>query len=75
MFSDPFKNMDCHGFPGPGSDASSSIYTFNPMREFVEGHTDHVDASFNEFVRSVLIWSSFRINNREPPDHYRPINI
>jgi len=50
VFSDPFKNMDCHGFPGPGSDASSSIYTFNPMREFVEGHTDHVDASFNEFV-------------------------
>ena len=59
--------MDCHGFPGPGSDASLSIYTFNPMREFVEGHTDHVDASFNQFVRSdrpILIDAVFNVVTR-----------
>ena len=31
----------------------SAVYTFNPMREFVNGHTEHVDTSFDEFIRSV----------------------
>ena len=36
----------CHSFPGPGVD---HIYTFNPMREFVHGHTKHVDENFDSF--------------------------
>jgi len=45
-----YKSKDCHGFPGPGSDISS-VYTFNPMREFINGHTQHVDTNFDEFIR------------------------
>jgi len=37
---------ECHGFPGPGVD---HIYTFNPMREFVHGHSKHVDDAFDTF--------------------------
>jgi len=37
---------ECHSFPGPGVD---HIYTFNPMREFVRGHTKHVDVTFDSF--------------------------
>ena len=37
---------ECHGFPGPGID---HVYTFNPMREFVHGHSKHVDESFGAF--------------------------
>jgi len=45
-----YKSLDCHGFPGPGSD-SDDIYVHNPMREFIEGHTHHVDTSFDDFMR------------------------
>lgn len=38
----------CHGFPDPGVD---HIYTFNPMREFVHGHSKHVDENFDTFMK------------------------
>jgi len=40
-------DMPCHSYPGPGID---QVYTFNPMKEFVNGHTAHVDASFDDFA-------------------------
>lgn len=41
--------MKCHGFPGPGVEADH-IYTMNPAKEFIEGHTDHVDATFSNWM-------------------------
>ena len=40
---------ECHGFPGPGK--SDRVYTFNPFREFIGGHTNHVDDSFETFKK------------------------
>ena len=40
-----YKSLDCHGFPGPGSD-SDQVYIHNPMREFIGGHTQHVDTRY-----------------------------
>lgn len=40
--------MKCQSFPGPGID---HLYTFNPMREFIEGHDDHIDVAFNKFKK------------------------
>ncbi|KAL1115154.1 hypothetical protein AAG570_007185, partial [Ranatra chinensis] len=39
-------NMTCTSFPGPGVD---HVYTFNPMKEYVEGHEDHVDSAWEAF--------------------------
>ncbi len=33
--------------PGPG--VSDHVYLMNPMKEYVEGHTAHVDAAFDAF--------------------------
>ena len=40
--------MKCHGFPGPGVQAEH-IYTMNPAKEFIEGHTGHVDETFSSW--------------------------
>lgn len=40
--------MTCQSFPGPGID---HLYTFNPMREFIEGYTDHVDDAFEKYKK------------------------
>ena len=40
--------MKCHGFPGPGV-RDEHIYTMNPAKEFIEGHTDHVDSTFSHW--------------------------
>ena len=40
--------MKCHGFPGPGVEAEH-IYTMNPAKEFIEGHTGHVDETFSSW--------------------------
>ena len=45
---DLYKNKSCHGFPGPGAD---HVYTFNPMKEFIDGHQDHVDDTFDHFIQ------------------------
>lgn len=42
-------DMKCQSFPGPGID---HVYTFNPIREFVEGYDEHVDAAFDKFKRA-----------------------
>merc|ERR1719410_2102405 len=42
------KGMKCHGFPGPGVEAEH-IYTMNPAKEFIEGHTGHVDETFSSW--------------------------
>ena len=39
-------NRTCIGFPGPGS----NTYIFNPMAEFMQGETKHVDEEFEKFV-------------------------
>ena len=44
MFEKP-NGIECHGFPGPGV-APEHIYTMNPAKEFIQGHTDHVDETF-----------------------------
>ena len=49
MFERP-KGIKCHGFPGPG-DGSDHTYTMNPAKEFIEGHTDHVDKSFASWTQ------------------------
>ena len=43
------KGIKCHGFPGPGVKAEH-IYTMNPAKEYIEGHTDHVDATFFDWM-------------------------
>ena len=48
---DEYKSKSCHGFPGPGRDKALSVYTFNPMKEFVESFSDHVDDAFDRFNR------------------------
>lgn len=40
-------DLPCQPFPGPGID---HLYTFNPMREFVELDTDYVNDTFHKFV-------------------------
>ncbi|XP_065226229.1 digestive cysteine proteinase 1 [Planococcus citri] len=42
-------DMKCQSFPGPGID---HVYTFNPIREFVEGYDEHVDFAFDKFKRA-----------------------
>ena len=40
--------MKCHGFPGPGVEAEH-IYSMNPAKEFIDGHSNHVDATFSHW--------------------------
>lgn len=40
------KDMKCESFPGPGID---HVYTFNPIREFVEGYDQHIDTAFDKY--------------------------
>ncbi|CAH0753422.1 unnamed protein product [Bemisia tabaci] len=42
------ENLKCGSFPGPGVD---HIYTFNPIKEFIENYDEHVDNSFDAFKR------------------------
>jgi len=42
--------MECGDFPGPGAGHHKSIATFNPMKEFIHGHDEHVTAEFETFV-------------------------
>ncbi len=41
-----YNDKSCHGWPGPGMDHT---YTMNPMKEFVNGHKNHVDEAFHHF--------------------------
>ncbi|MCY5962414.1 hypothetical protein OV760_29050, partial [Salmonella enterica subsp. enterica serovar 1,4,[5],12:i:-] len=41
-------NVTCGGFPGPGVD---HVYSFNPMKEFVHNHDEHLESSWNKFVK------------------------
>lgn len=41
--------MKCESFPGPGID---HVYTFNPIREFIEGYDEHVDVAFDKYKRA-----------------------
>ena len=48
-----YKNdsRPCHGFPGPGNSLEgSSVYTFNPMKEFMDSDSDHVNTAFDDFA-------------------------
>lgn len=38
--------MKCDSFPGPGVD---HIYNFNPMMEFINNYSEHVDSAFEKF--------------------------
>ncbi|XP_014231690.1 cathepsin L isoform X1 [Trichogramma pretiosum] len=40
------QNSSCISFPGPGE---HRIYTFNPIKEFVHNHQDHVDLAFDRY--------------------------
>lgn len=42
-------NMTCTAFPGPGS---GHIYTFNPMKEFINNYDSHVDSAYENFKRT-----------------------
>jgi len=46
-FDEGLTNETCRDFPGPGA---HHLYHFNPMKEFIDGHTDHVDESFDDFA-------------------------
>jgi C1A family cysteine protease len=39
-------NMSCTHFPGPGVD---HVYTFNPMKEFIDHHETHVNNAWDDF--------------------------
>ena len=40
---DEYKGKNCHGrIPPP----TENVYTHNPMKEFIEGHTEHVDTRY-----------------------------
>ncbi|XP_033231685.1 digestive cysteine proteinase 1 [Belonocnema kinseyi] len=39
-------NTTCVGFPGPGD---KHIYTFNPMKEFINNYEGHVETAFDRF--------------------------
>uniref|UniRef100_A0A1B6FJ27 Peptidase C1A papain C-terminal domain-containing protein n=1 Tax=Cuerna arida TaxID=1464854 RepID=A0A1B6FJ27_9HEMI len=41
--------MECGSFPGPGAD---HIYNFNPMAEFVDRASDHVDSAWEHYKRT-----------------------
>jgi len=45
VFAD-YDASSCHGWPGPGKD---HVYTMNPMKEFVDSHTQHVTDTFDQF--------------------------
>ncbi|XP_050527447.1 digestive cysteine proteinase 1 [Daktulosphaira vitifoliae] len=40
------EEIQCESFPGPGID---HVYTFNPMKEFMNNYDDHVDIAFDNF--------------------------
>ena len=56
----------CHGFPGPGSD---HIYTFNPMREFIHGHDNHMEDAFDTFRKH----HGKKYNNETEHEHRKNI--
>jgi len=56
----------CHGFPGPGSD---HIFTFNPMREFIHGHDNHVEDAFDTFRKH----HGKKYNNETEHEHRKNI--
>lgn len=41
-------DLTCQSFPGPGED---HIYTFNPMKEFIDNEESHVHAAFSNFKK------------------------
>ncbi|CAB3361153.1 Hypothetical predicted protein [Cloeon dipterum] len=43
------ENMTCTSFPGPGD---KHIYTFNPMREFMQNYETHVNDAFEQFKQT-----------------------
>lgn len=43
-----FIDATCVSFPGPGE---NHIYTFNPMREFIHNHEDHLNEAFDRFKK------------------------
>lgn len=50
--ADVFKftqNTTCVDFPGPGD---KHIYTFNPMKEFIDNHDEHMENAFNSFRKT-----------------------
>lgn len=43
------ENSTCISFPGPGD---NYIYMFNPMKEFVHNHEEHVNVAFKKFQKT-----------------------
>ena len=48
IFDDYTRFGPCGGWPGPG-DAGHGVYVLNPMKEFVDSHSAHVDEAFEAF--------------------------
>nr|BAF94153.1 26,29 kDa proteinase-like cysteine protease [Plautia stali] len=40
------SNVSCGGFPGPGK---NHIYSFNPMKEFINHHDEHFEDAWEDF--------------------------
>ncbi len=57
MFDQYDKSTKCRDWPGPGAGAGAGaaasgehrVYFVDPMREFVDSHTEHVDETFERF--------------------------
>nr|AZG05361.1 digestive cysteine proteinase 1 [Matsumurasca onukii] len=43
------NQTSCGSFPGPGSD---HVYNFNPMAEFIDRASDHIDSAWDQYMRT-----------------------
>ncbi|KAJ8681268.1 hypothetical protein QAD02_017055 [Eretmocerus hayati] len=62
------RNQSCVSFPGPGD---QYIYTFNPMKEFVHNHQEHVDAAWNSFDSFHKKNYAHDLERMERKEHFR----
>lgn len=49
VFDDYDKGIKCRDWPGPGKSGDHHVYFLNPLKEFVDSHTAHVDENFEKF--------------------------
>lgn len=47
-----FLAVACRDFPGPGAQHHRTGATFNPIKQFIHSEDNHVDLSFQDFVRA-----------------------
>ncbi len=49
VFDEYDKGLKCRDWPGPGVSGDHHVYFVQPMKEFIEHNSDHVDSTFQDF--------------------------